>query len=202
MTEIINGQALSGDQDPIPPLDCVQLDPYNFMTPRQQAFAELAARAMVDMLGVAVDDVRTLAETNAVNASTFTLIDGSPNGQYHGNYQKVLDRRSEDPRFMVLDLADGQVDALENTTYKTYWTMICEAQHRGIVLPDSVALSHINDLPWTATMLTGESLNEEGLVLVASVSGGGVSRVGFRPNKGGKSMRVRSTVIIPQPEHL
>lgn len=189
--------SLSGDQDPISPLNEYQANPYAHMTDRQQAFAELATRAMVDTLGVNEEDIATVVEPSQEGIGRFVLIDRSPNGQYHGNYNQLVAKRQDDAGFLRAEVDGVLIDGLQQTTYPIYWAMICEAQHKGIIHPDSVALSHTNDLPWTATMLTGEPLTEEGQILVASVSGGAVSHVAFKPNRGGKSMRVRPAISIP-----
>lgn len=195
-------RVLTGDQDPIIGLNEVQADPYRYLSPLQERFAEMATRAMVDILNVHEENVRLIVQEDEENSRSFVLTDGSSNGLYFGNYGKLLKMREEDSSVLFVDINGERIDTLSNTTYGVYWGMVCEAQHRGVIAPDSVALSHQSDLPWTATMLTGEPLTDEGLILVASVSSGAVSYVGFKPSRGGTSMRVRPSIAIPQANEL
>lgn len=188
---------LIGDQDPIKPLDEYQADPYSRMTSQQQRFAELATQAMVDVLGIKEEDIATIIDPDHSELGRFVLIDRSPNGQYHGNFNQLTEKMKEDPNLLRVEVDGELINTIQQTTYPVYWSMICEAQHKGLIHPDSVALSHTNDLPWTATMLTGEPLTDEGKVLVASVSGGAVSNVAFKTSRGGQSMRVRPAIAIP-----
>jgi hypothetical protein len=188
---------LTGDQDQFLQLDEIQADPYSHLNMPQQRYAEAATRALVDIYQIAETDVRLVVENSRDTTRRFVLVDGSPNGRYYGNFGKILNLRSEDPDAFHVDIEGNLIDVLGNTTYGIYWHMVCEAIHRGNIAPDSVALSHQNELPWTATMLTGEPLTDDGLILVASVSSGAVSNVGFQPNRGGTSMRVRPSIVIP-----
>lgn len=188
---------LTGDQDQILDYPAPKSEEIvGLLTPSQQIIAEEAIRAMVDVLHINENHSRLIIGATGDGEKNISLVDTSPNGQHIGNFESIARNRQSNPDWYFLEFNDQRVDVLESMTYWTYWSMICEANSRGIVLQDSVALSHENDELWTATMLTGEALTDEGQILIASVSSNAVSNVGFRTNRGGRSIRVRPTVVI------
>ncbi len=167
-----------------------------------QEVYHLARLCMSETLGVDKEQTRLITIESDSGIINSVIVDASPNGQHIGRYADIMAHRAERPDYYLLSILGVSVDPLAATTEKVYRAMIHALQQEGrTTMPDSVELSHINNVPWTATMLTGEELTEDGLIPIASYSSDKVDVVGFNPNRGGISMRVRPAVNITSLEH-
>ena len=156
---------------------------------------------MAESFAISRDDVRlVVVHDSAAGRSRIVAIDASPNGHHAGVYDRIMAERRDDPSFLTIEVDGETVDVLPASTEDAYRAMIEDARHRGRLLPDSLALSQQNDELWTATMLMGEPLMEDGLVPLLSVSGSTVNKVGFHRNRGGRSIRVRPAVVVAEIE--
>lgn len=153
---------------------------------------------MARQLGIEPKDIYLVIEERQGHNSRVVAIDASPNGQHVGNYQTIRDRRKADANWYTIDIDGETVDVLSGTTESAYRAMIKATSSRGLAVPDSLALSQQNDEPWTVTLLTGEALTPDGQILAAAVQNDSVSVFGFRPNRGGRSIRVRPTVVVAE----
>lgn len=165
----------------------------NALPAAMQARADEVVGAFVTELGLDAENVRLV-----VDGSKVVAIDASPNGQHVGSFEQVVARRKEQPAWYFIDVAGEKVDVLAGNTDAAYRSMVRDAAIRGVPLPDSLSLSQQNGVPWTATMLTGEPLTEEGRIQVLSVNDGNVNRVDFELHRGGRTLRVRPAVVVSQ----
>jgi hypothetical protein len=168
----------------------------SFLSPGQRAYAEGVVTAMVQELGIERRSIRLVLEDGSDRGRRVIAIDASPNGQHVGNYSAIIERRQANPDWYMIRVDGELVDALAGTTEAAYRAMVSDAWSRDVVAPDSLALSQQNDKPWTATMLTGEGPTGDGLVPVASVQNDTVSTFGFKPHRGGRSIRVRAAIVV------
>ncbi len=171
----------------------------DLLSPEDATSAQVIIDCMEEGLGIERNHVRLTRIDDSQSMAHVYAVDASPNGQHIGRYAQIVERRKADPRWYMLNILGITVDPLRNMTEVVYRAMIRDAQLRGeSTMPDSVELSHLNKVPWTATMLTGEPLTEEGFIPIASYSSDKVDVVGFNPNRGGVSIRVRAAVYITQ----
>lgn len=161
--------------------------------------ADTIIAAMTESLELDGSEVRLVIEEPSVDGRRITAIDASPMGQRIGTYAAIYERRATEPDWYMVEV-DGQlVDPLAGCTRAAYNAMIADARSRGVLLPDSLALSQQSGELWTATMLTGEPLDDEGLVVIASSnSDDKINNVGFPLDRGGKSIRVRPALVVHQ----
>ncbi|HMT19154.1 MAG TPA: hypothetical protein PKD15_03915 [Candidatus Saccharibacteria bacterium] len=190
------GYVLLGEQDPIHALNQRSDDFLSMLSAGNQVRAEVVVSKMVDVSGIDGKDIRFVPENTENGVTQIVAIDASPNGLYGGKYNEIKERLLSDPQWMKIECNGQVIDLLSATTYAVYWAMICGARTENKVIPDSIELSQINDMPWTATMLTGEQLTEVGHIYVGSVSSNTVNTVDHRPNRGGKTMRLRPSAIL------
>lgn len=190
------GIILTGEHDPIGNYDYGSETFQSTLSDSDRERGTELVTAMVSQLGILETDLRFVPEVVSRDRTNIVLIDGSPNGLHVGNYKSIMGKKSADKDWLTLNVGDRIIDTLESTTYGAYWSMISEARNRRVLLPDSVALSHTTDAPWTATMLTGEDLTDEGYIYVASVSSNAVSTVDHKPTRGGTSIRVRCSAVV------
>jgi hypothetical protein len=168
------------------------------LSPEQYGYATEVAAAMAETLDIDRADIRLVVDEAPERGRRVVAIDGSPNGKHLGNYNRVVEQRSADESWYTIVVGGERVDTLGNTTEAAYRAMSADAASRGVPMPDSVALSHQNSEPWTATMLTGEPLTEDGKIVLASYSSGKVDTVGFRLDRGGRTIRVRPAVVVAE----
>ena len=167
------------------------------LTDEQNAYSLLAIASLSETLGIKRDELRVvLDESNGDRHAV--VIDASPNGQYIGLFSDIIKKRSEDPDWYTIEVAGKIVDPLAGCTRGVYLAMIADARSRDErFLPDSLALNQKNGHVWTATMMTGEPLDEEGKIWIASSSSHNkVNFVGQDIRRGGRSFRVRPAVKI------
>ncbi len=190
-----DGTVLSGDQDPFGHFEASSDHFLGLLSVEGNKLADVAIQAFVSF-GVKEGDVRFVPEIVADGSMKIVAIDGSANGLFLGRLPQILQRRADEPEWLTCKVNNERMDLLSATTYAAYWSMVSEARTRSLLLPDSVAVSHTNDEPWTATMLTGEKLPEPDRIHVASVSSNAVSSVSHNTKKGGKSIRIRLSMIV------
>lgn len=185
-------------------LACAQADSYGMrelrdgvLTNEQQAYAVIAMKSMSDVLGLKLEEVRVVID-DSVQPPQAVAIDTSPNGQHIGLFSAIQARRREDPEWYTIEIAGQKVDPLATCTRGVYKAMIVDARNRGVrFLPDSLALNQQNGHVWTATMMTGEPLDDEGKIWIGSSSSHNkVNFVSQDIHRGGKSFRVRPAVVI------
>ena len=164
----------------------------------QREYADEVRRALARTFGIPSDEVRLVVEETAGGARRVVAIDASPNGQYAGTFDAIAQRRRSDPTFFTVAVRGEIIDVLSASTEAAYRAMSADVRRSGFTAPDSLALSQENHELWTATMLVGEPLTADGLIQIASVSGGVVNKVGFRTDRGGRSIRVRPAVLIAE----
>lgn len=179
--------------------------PFNvegMLQPDQRIYAESVISAMVETLGLDRGDIRLILEDGPNNGGCIVAMDASPNGQFIGLYQDILAKRADDPDWYTILVDGNRVDPLEGCNRVSYEAMIVDARARGDeFLPDSLALNQHNGHVWTATMMTGEPLESEGHIWIGSSSSyDKVNFVGNPINRGGKSFRVRPSIIIGSVE--
>ena len=172
----------------------------SLLTQSQRRRAEHAVAGMANAFAIQTGDVRLVLDELTGPSARVVAIDGSPNGQYAGQYRSIMAERRADPRFFTLEIGDELVDLFEASTEGAYRAMIADARARGITLPDSLALSQMSDDLWTSTLLMGEPLTGDGHVWVTSVCGDSVTKSTFRTDRGGRSFRVRPAVLIAEVE--
>jgi hypothetical protein len=167
------------------------------LTNEQQVYANIVMRSMSDALGLNLEEVRVVID-DSVEPPQAVAIDASPNGQYIGLFSVIQSRRAEQPDWYTIEIAGQKIDPLASCTRGVYLAMIADARKCGErFLPDSLALNQQNGHVWTATMMTGEPLDDEGKILIGSSSSyNKVNFVGQDIHRGGKSFRVRPAVII------
>jgi len=195
MRRVSNPLVRPGDsQEPRPEGGGISL--FDQLNGDQRSLVGAVRQEFQEKLGVEVEHQRLVIAEGISGLEAF-IIDSSPNGLHIGKFSRIVQRRSQNPLWFTIELAGGYIDPLAYTTQAVYRAMIADAQERGeTVMPDSIELSHQNDIPWTATFLTGEPLTPEGQVLIASFSSDKVDVVGFNPDRGGVSMRVRPCVPL------
>ena len=170
--------------------------PESLLSEEQRVYAAAVVRSMSEAFAIRSDDIRLVLEKTPEHGSRVVAIDGSPNGQHAGVYDAIIARRLIDPSLFTIEIEGEVLDVFAASTEAAYRAMIDDARTRDVALPDSLALSQQNDELWTATMLMGEPLTPDGLVQIVSVSEGPVNKVGFRTDRGGRSIRVRPAVVI------
>lgn len=179
------------------PLTSIDIDTQKLLNNDQQAYADLAIKAMSSTLGLLTNDVRVVIDSTG-GIRHAVAIDASPNGQFIGIYSKIQAERVKDPDWYTIVVAGERVDPLAFCTRSVYQAMIDTVRASGErFLPDSLALSQQNGHVWTATLMTGEPLDSEGKIWIGSSSSHAkVNFVGQDTNRGGKSFRVRPCVSI------
>jgi|GEM_PF-1422075 len=160
----------------------------------QRSYAREAMKQISIEFGIDPHDIRIVDVDG-----TIVAIDASPNGQHVGSYDALRQRRADDPTYFTVALGSERLDVLAATTDAAYRAMIADCESRAVALPDSLALSQTNGVPWSATMLTGEQLTSDNRVRVLSVNNGTVNRVDFQLHRGGTTLRVRPAIVIAQP---
>jgi hypothetical protein len=155
--------------------------------------------SMAETLELESGEIRLVIVEPREGSKQIAAIDASPMGQRIGTYKAIYERRAIEPAWYKIEVDGELVDPLAGCTRAAYNAMIADARVRGVLLPDSLALSQQTGQIWTATMLTGEPLDEDGLVILASSnSDDKVNNVGFPLDRGGKSIRVRPTIVVSE----
>jgi len=168
----------------------------DLLSPEYQELTELVIESMTTQLGLDTTDIQIVA-VKGDGATKVYVVDSSPHGQHIGRYSRIVEKRKEDSSWYTFELLGAQIDPLKGMDEAVYRAMIGQLITAGSkIIPDSIELSHSSDIPWTATMLTGEGLTGEGQIPIASFSSDKVDVVDFNPDRGGVSMRVRPAVLI------
>lgn len=200
--EVVGAAALIGSEAVLIDSNGEPVGIEDLLPPERLTYTEAVVTSMSETLGLNRDDIRFVLDNTTERGGRIVAIDASPNGQYIGIYQHILDRRQADPSWYTIQVANQRVDPLAGCTRSAYEAMIADARARGVAfLPDSLALNQHNSHVWTATMMTGEPLESPGKIWIGSSSSyNKVNFVGQAINRGGKSFRVRPAVVVGQLE--
>jgi len=166
------------------------------LEPERAAWLARAREALSSAFDIPPQQLRVVDASDG-SQSLPVVIDASPNGTYAGTHDRIAERRKADPNHLTVEVDGEGLDVLEASTEAAYRAMMEDARRRGGPLPDSIELSQVNGELWTATMVLGDGLQDDGLVPLLSSSGGAVNKVGFHRDRGGKSIRIRPALRIP-----
>ncbi|WP_354699938.1 hypothetical protein DSM112329_00196 [Paraconexibacter sp. AEG42_29] len=172
-------------------------DPEEALDTGQTAWLAAAREALAAAFDIPSEKLRVVHVREGATTVVPVVIDSSPNGTFSGTYDHIIAARESDPTHLTVCVAGERIDVLVASTEAAYRAMMEAAGRRGGPLPDSLELSQVNGELWTATMVLGSGLQEDGLVPLMSSSGGAVNKVGFSPSRGGRSIRVRPALRIP-----
>ena len=119
----------------------IQPEITRLLSPEQLERCESLPAAMAASLDILQRDIQIISV-----ASDIFAVDASPNGQYKGRYNVILDERSRDPDWYTFMFEKQRIDPLAGMVEAVYRAMVQDAKRRKVqYLPDSVALSQQND---------------------------------------------------------